>query len=182
MSSDANVNAKRTQTSNDSNVSNVVNLDLNMDNHRPYKNQQKEQQNENLHSLSKSGNVGLSLPSTGSLDKKIKKDLAVQPPFNICDAVITRKVFLKILLQCPEVVSIFDSQLEARLIACHGKDVRQHNKAEDDDDDDGENKDYSWIIKSTNAGKSKQRERPNIFEKASNVPPQTAASVLDFHV
>jgi len=122
-------------------------------------------------------NTGLALPSTGNHTIK-HSDTAVQPTFNIVDSTMTIKMFVFVLLQCPELVNIFDRQLEDRLIHCYGRDVRHTHESLDLGIDD-ENKDYSWIIALKKKTPKKKIHKASIYDK--EITPCTIESIFPSH-
>lgn len=73
--------------------------------------------------------------------------MAVRTQFNITDDVLTRKMFVELLPQCPALVEEFDRQLSQRLIECFERDPRVTPSQEDEPAEEQKKQDFSWILK-----------------------------------
>jgi hypothetical protein len=102
----------------------------------------------NASAKSNNGSNGGGRPTTPGAAGAMAKSsgLSVQPQYNICEHFLDEHSLVQVLRQCPKLVALFDSQLSARLVSCHGKDDR-YKDPEEDSMGTLENQDFTWIMK-----------------------------------
>lgn len=79
-----------------------------------------------------------------SVTRNKKKHLIVQPVYNIYDSVFDEDMLVKLLNECPDVVSLFNQYLSERLEHAYGKDPRA--STDEMSEQSLEDKDFSWIL------------------------------------
>ena len=86
----------------------------------------------------------------GSISPWMSHGVASVHPYSICESFLTGSdTFLDILLKCPSVLQLFETQLSDRIAQCYGRDERYPplKTAIDKVIAQDADKDFSWILK-----------------------------------